>query len=91
MYTKFRGNELMFHVSTMLPYSINDKQQLTRKRHIGNDLVTIVFQEAGSLPFSPKTIRSQYQHIFIVVRAINPNTPHTQYRLAPFASFFCHI
>lgn len=72
----------MFHVSTLLPHSNNDKQQLTRKRHIGNDLVTIIFQEPGSLPFSPRTIRSHFQHIFIVVRAYNPNTVHTQYSVA---------
>jgi hypothetical protein len=82
LHAKFRDKEIMFHVSTLLPYSSNDRQQLTRKRHIGNDLVTIVFQEPGSLPFSPKSVRSQYQHIFIVVRVINPNTCHTQYSVA---------
>jgi hypothetical protein len=82
IYTKFRDKEIMFHVSTLLPFTLNDKQQLTRKRHIGNDVVTIVFQEPGSLPFSPKSIRSHYQHIFIIVRAINPNTSNTQYSVA---------
>jgi hypothetical protein len=73
----------MFHVSTLLPYSVNDKQQLTRKRHIGNDLVTIIFQEPGALPFSPKTIRSHYQHIFIIVRALpNSSNGKTQYSVA---------
>lgn len=74
----------MFHVSTLLPYSPNDRQQLTRKRHIGNDLVTIVFQEPGALAFSPKTIRSHFQHIFIIVRAIpSPTTTgKTKYSVA---------
>lgn len=72
----------MFHVSTMLPFTQNDRQQLTRKRHIGNDVVTIIFQEEGSLPFSPKNIRSHFQHIFIIVRVLNPNTPNTQYSVA---------
>jgi hypothetical protein len=72
----------MFHVSSLLPYSANDRQQLTRKRHIGNDLVTIVFQEPGSQPFSPKSVRSQYQHIFIIVRVINPNSYNPQYSIA---------
>ena len=45
-YTRLRdGREIMFHVSTLLPYLTNDKQQLQRKRHIGNDMVCIVFQE----------------------------------------------
>lgn len=54
--------------------------QLLRKRHIGNDIVTIVFQEPGSKPFCPTTIRSHFQHVFLVVRAHAPCTPHTSYR-----------
>ncbi|MEE6525206.1 hypothetical protein FKM82_025074, partial [Ascaphus truei] len=69
----------MFHVSTMLPYTASNSQQLLRKRHIGNDIVTIVFQEPGALPFTPLTIRSHFQHVFLVVRAHNPCTPHTSY------------
>lgn len=72
----------MFHVMTMLPYSPSNRQQLLRKRHIGNDIVTIVFQEPGALPFTPRTIRSQFQHVFIIVRAINPCTENTHYQVA---------
>lgn len=32
IYRKFNNNEIMFHVSTMLPYNPKDKQQLERKR-----------------------------------------------------------
>lgn len=71
VYSTYDDCEIMFHVSTMLPYD-NNRQQLSRKRHIGNDIVTIVFQEEGALPFTPKTIRSNFQHVFIIVRAINP-------------------
>ncbi|XP_072757370.1 uncharacterized protein [Anoplolepis gracilipes] len=77
-----RGAEVTFHVSTMLPFTPNNRQQLLRKRHIGNDIVTIVFQEPGALPFSPRRIRSQFQHVFIIVRAINPCTDNTQYSVA---------
>lgn len=72
VYTTYNDCEIMFHVSTMLPYSANNRQQLARKRHIGNDIVTIVFQEEGALPFTPKTIRSQFQHVFIIVKALSP-------------------
>ena len=70
LYTEYRGNEIMFHVSTMLPYTDGKKQQLLRKRHIGNDILTIVFQEDGAEPFSPAVIRSQFQHVFIIVRHV---------------------
>lgn len=108
----YRGAEVTFHVSTMLPFTPNNRQQLLRKRHIGNDIVTIVFQvkneptidnhcylllllivvspkfylfcfqEPGALPFSPRRIRSQFQHVFIVVRAVDPCSDNTQYRVA---------
>ncbi|KOC68991.1 Signal-induced proliferation-associated 1-like protein 2 [Habropoda laboriosa] len=77
-----RGAEVTFHVSTMLPFTPNNRQQLLRKRHIGNDIVTIVFQEPGALPFSPRRIRSQFQHVFIVVRTIDPCSDNTQYSVA---------
>lgn len=57
--------------------------QLLRKRHIGNNIVTIVFQEPGSKPFCPTTIRSHFQHVFLVVRAQAPCTAHTSYRWVP--------
>lgn len=82
LYATYQDCEIMFHVSTMLPVTPNNRQQLLRKRHIGNDIVTIVFQEPGSLPFTPKNIRSQFQHVFVVVRAINPCTDHTQYKVS---------
>lgn len=60
--------------------SVSPPSQLLRKRHIGNDIVTIVFQEPGSKPFCPSTIRSHFQHVFLVVRAHAPCTSHTSYR-----------
>uniref|UniRef100_A0A915MC87 Rap-GAP domain-containing protein n=1 Tax=Meloidogyne javanica TaxID=6303 RepID=A0A915MC87_MELJA len=48
IYTKFSQKEIMFHVSTLLPYTAGDTQQLQRKRHIGNDIVAIVFQEKNT-------------------------------------------
>ncbi|XP_074067638.1 GTPase-activating Rap/Ran-GAP domain-like protein 3 isoform X3 [Macrotis lagotis] len=70
VYTVYQGHEIMFHVSTMLPYSKENKQQVERKRHIGNDIVTIVFQEGeeSSPAFKPSMIRSHFTHIFALVR-----------------------
>ncbi|KAK3092263.1 hypothetical protein FSP39_000466 [Pinctada imbricata] len=82
VYTTYNNSEIMFHVSTMLPYTPNNPQQLLRKRHIGNDIVTIVFQEPGALPFTPRTVRSQFQHVFIIVKAHNPCTDNVHYSIA---------
>lgn len=82
LYAIHQDCEIMFHVSTMLPFTPNNRQQLLRKRHIGNDIVTIVFQEPGALPFTPKNIRSQFQHVFIIVKVVNPCSDNTHYRVA---------
>ncbi|XP_060047967.1 signal-induced proliferation-associated 1-like protein 2 isoform X2 [Erinaceus europaeus] len=79
LYTTYKDYELMFHVSTMLPHMPNNRQQLLRKRHIGNDIVTIVFQEPGALPFTPKSIRSHFQHVFVIVKVHNPCTENVCY------------
>ncbi|XP_030210162.1 GTPase-activating Rap/Ran-GAP domain-like protein 3 isoform X5 [Gadus morhua] len=84
IYTVYQGHELMFHVSTMLPYSKENKQQVERKRHIGNDIVTIVFQEGedASPSFKPSMIRSHFTHIFALVRY---NKENDSYRLKIFS------
>ncbi|XP_041631923.1 rap1 GTPase-activating protein 1 isoform X2 [Drosophila kikkawai] len=81
VYEVFKEREVMFHVSTLLPHTEGDPQQLQRKRHIGNDIVAIVFQETNT-PFSPDMIASHFLHAFIVVQPIEPNTPHTRYKVS---------
>lgn len=65
-------------------FSLPFLSQLLRKRHIGNDIVTIIFQEPGALPFTPQNIRSHFQHVFVIVRVHNPCSDNTCYRLALF-------
>lgn len=72
IYKVFENHEIMFHVSTLLPYTNGDPQQLQRKRHIGNDIVTIVYQEKNT-PFCPDMIASHFLHAFIVINKHNSN------------------
>lgn len=60
----------MFHVSTLLPHSKSERQQLERKRHIGNDIVAIIFQETETI-FNPECIASQFLHVYIVVTPVD--------------------
>ncbi|KAL1506052.1 hypothetical protein ABEB36_005484 [Hypothenemus hampei] len=68
IYTNWRNIEIMFHVSTLLPFESHDPQKLQRKRHIGNDIVCVVFLEADNTSFSPACIKSHFLHTFILVR-----------------------
>ncbi|XP_065916721.1 GTPase-activating Rap/Ran-GAP domain-like protein 3 isoform X2 [Dysidea avara] len=75
LYTVFQGHEIMFHVSTMLPYHAENKQQVERKRHLGNDIAVIIYIESNddeypmgaALSFDPSNIKSKFNHIFAVV------------------------
>uniref|UniRef100_A0AAQ4RC15 RAP1 GTPase activating protein b n=1 Tax=Gasterosteus aculeatus aculeatus TaxID=481459 RepID=A0AAQ4RC15_GASAC len=81
VYTSFHNKEIMFHVSTKLPYTEGDSQQLQRKRHIGNDIVAIVFQEENT-PFVPDMIQSNFLHAYVVVQVENARTDNVTYKVS---------
>ncbi|RVE63335.1 hypothetical protein OJAV_G00135250 [Oryzias javanicus] len=81
VYTVHRQQEIMFHVSTKLPFTEGDMQQLQRKRHIGNDIVALVFQEEAT-PFVPDMIASNFLHAFIVVQVEEPCSDNTVYKVS---------
>lgn len=108
----FRDREIMFHVSTKLPFTEGDTQQvrdepgaptgqsylptptmlslsaqLQRKRHIGNDIVAIIFQEENT-PFVPDMIASNFLHAYIVVQVENPDADTASYKVGDLSS--CH-
>ncbi|KAI8356611.1 hypothetical protein EDC96DRAFT_446394 [Choanephora cucurbitarum] len=66
--SKWNDVDIMFHVAPLMPFSKNDEQQIMRKRFIGNDVVCVVFIE-GDQAFNPNAIRSQFIHVYILVRA----------------------
>nr|CAD7462843.1 unnamed protein product [Timema tahoe] len=85
VYTIYEGHEVMFHVSTMLPYSKDNRQQVERKRHIGNDIVNIVFLDGGPTQmnhFNPSFIKSQFTHVFSLVTHVPEDN---SYRLAVYS------
>ncbi len=62
---------VMWHISTWLPHSERDAQQLERKRHLGNDIVVVIFLDGEEgLPFDPTLIKSEFNHVFIVVQPV---------------------
>ncbi|XP_069466469.1 rap1 GTPase-activating protein 1 isoform X6 [Ambystoma mexicanum] len=81
IYCNFRNKEIMFHVSTKLPFTEGDAQQLQRKRHIGNDIVAIVFQDENT-PFVPDMIASNFLHAYIVVQLESTSDSNTLYKVS---------
>ena len=79
LYTTLKNEyEVIFHVSTWLPYVESDPQKVNkvkrrdfdwkkieRKRHIGNDTVVVIFKE-GTEAFDPAGFKSQYNRVFFL-------------------------
>ncbi|TGZ63540.1 hypothetical protein CRM22_006875 [Opisthorchis felineus] len=80
--TEFAGFDVMFLVSTMLPYQNNTEDQILRKRHIGNSSVTIVFQEEGAPAFEVDSIVSRFQQVLIIVHLIHDENGKPGYKVA---------
>ena len=70
---------LVFQVSNTLTLCLPHHLLYTNNFYKGLELICDFLQEPGALPFIPN-IRSQFQHVFIIVRAHNPCSENTQYR-----------
>jgi hypothetical protein len=102
VFATHRSLEIMFHVAPLLPFFEHDVQQVERKRHIGNDVVVVVFNESGE-PFDPSVLTSHFNHVFCVVvpQPLSPDgadAAQRTYRVAfasklgvrPFGPFLSH-
>lgn len=69
VFTTFKGYDIMFHVAPLLPYSTTDRQQIEKKRHIGNDICMVVFKE-GNTPIAADFLTSHFTHVVIVVSPV---------------------
>ncbi|KAK4657242.1 Tuberous sclerosis 2-like protein [Podospora pseudocomata] len=62
-----RVTEIVYHVTTQMPTNLErDPQCNHKKKHIGNDYVSIVWNESG-LPFKFDTFPSQFNYVYIVI------------------------
>eukprot|EP01129_Flabellula_baltica_P007847 TRINITY_DN3072_c0_g1_i1.p1 TRINITY_DN3072_c0_g1~~TRINITY_DN3072_c0_g1_i1.p1 ORF type:complete len:616 (-),score=117.80 TRINITY_DN3072_c0_g1_i1:33-1880(-) len=69
IYTQYSGYEIMFHVANLMPFDDDDTQQIDRKRHLGNDVVIIIYKE-GDEPIDLTLFRSQFNHVFVILQRI---------------------
>jgi RAP1 GTPase activating protein 1 len=75
VYTEWKGYDIMFHVAPLLPHSTTDTQQLEKKRHVGNDVVVILYQDTASTSddvsgFKLSTLRSKQNHVVFLVHPV---------------------
>ena len=84
----YRISNITSLIQSLLFISKTDKQQLARKRHIGNDIVCIVFQDPGA-SFSPEMVSSQFLHAYIVVQSCSED--RYKIRNSSIANYFLYL
>ncbi|KAM3185810.1 hypothetical protein ACTXT7_005626 [Hymenolepis weldensis] len=91
IYTIYEGHEIMFHVSTLLPISTDNQQQIERKRHIGNDIVNIIFFDTNDvekpLSWKPSMMKTHFtlSNIVDIFAVVAYNNITNAYRLSVFS------
>ncbi|KAI3647086.1 hypothetical protein MP228_007307 [Amoeboaphelidium protococcarum] len=64
--------QCVFHVATLMPTNIEaDPQLVSKKRHIGNDFVRIVWDQSGTNKFDLDTVSGQFNFVNIIIRPTN--------------------
>lgn len=76
-FTQVENKQIMFHVAPLIP----TLEENSRKVHIGNDIVTIVFND-GESPFYPEKIQSKFTHIFVVIQKVKRDVSRTCWRVS---------
>jgi hypothetical protein len=62
-----RANEIVFHVTTMMPTDLeNQPMCVNKKQHIGNDFVNIIWNDSSEL-FKFDTFPSAFNYVYIVI------------------------
>jgi hypothetical protein len=80
VYAEIEDTEIMFHAAPLIPARVEDPQRIDRKRHLGNDVVMLIFKE-GDQKFDPSIFNSQFNHIFVVVQKLKHAGPGVRYRV----------
>ncbi|ELP85400.1 rap GTPase-activating protein, putative [Entamoeba invadens IP1] len=65
-----KGNvQVVYHIAPYLPFMETNDQQLDKKRHIGNDVVVLIFKEYAGTPdpIDIESFKTQFNHCFVIV------------------------
>ncbi|RDX44101.1 hypothetical protein OH76DRAFT_1389787 [Lentinus brumalis] len=72
--------QILFHTATLMPTG-DDPNCMSKKAHIGNDYVRIVWNDSGK-PYKFDTLSTQFQFVNIVIE------PHSRGAIAAFSNNF---
>ncbi|SCU82565.1 LAME_0C01794g1_1 [Lachancea meyersii CBS 8951] len=84
--------QVIFHTITLMPNCPKDSQFSSKKRHVGNDFVSIFYDESGRPGFDFNLIKSQFNFINIVINPLGAGDSGLfkvrMYRKAGVPAFF---
>ncbi|XP_014260624.1 tuberin [Cimex lectularius] len=65
--------QVIFHVATLMPNSPTDLNATSKKLHIGNNFVTIVYNDSGE-EYNFQTVKAQFNYAVVVVEPLEHGT-----------------
>ncbi|XP_060028593.1 tuberin isoform X3 [Erinaceus europaeus] len=62
--------QAVFHIATLMPTKDADKHRCDKKRHLGNDFVSIVYNDSGE-DFKLGTIKGQFNFVHVIITPLD--------------------
>nr|XP_056722512.1 tuberin [Euleptes europaea] len=62
--------QTIFHIATLMPTKDLDKYRCDKKRHLGNDFVSIIYNDSGE-DFRLGTIKGQFNFVHVVIKPLD--------------------
>ncbi|KAF6271829.1 TSC complex subunit 2 [Rhinolophus ferrumequinum] len=62
--------QAVFHIATLMPTKDGDKHRCDKKRHLGNDFVSIVYNDSGE-DFKLGTIKGQFNFVHVIITPLD--------------------
>lgn len=64
---------IIYHVATLMPNHLNDDQCISKKRHIGNDYVTIIYSDNENT-YDIETLKGEFNYVYIIIYPMRNDT-----------------
>ncbi|XP_032086044.1 LOW QUALITY PROTEIN: tuberin [Thamnophis elegans] len=64
--------QAIFHIATLMPTKDSDKNCCDKKRHLGNDFVSIIYNDSGE-DFKLGTIKGQFNFVHVIIKPLDYN------------------
>uniref|UniRef100_A0A8D2DJE1 Tuberin n=1 Tax=Sciurus vulgaris TaxID=55149 RepID=A0A8D2DJE1_SCIVU len=62
--------QAVFHIATLMPTKDVDKHRCDKKRHLGNDFVSIIYNDSGE-DFRLGTIKGQFNFVHVIITPLD--------------------